>query len=294
MGEKLKMKNVNVFDFNNLAIRTFFAKDVEATSEEPNYNLWKYLIINSIYLSLFKNDSKEIIIAVDSPISWRKLHWSRYKESRKKKRDTSPANWDRLHKELNILRDEIKEFLPFKIISSEYSEADDIIAIITKNRKNRYTIVSTDEDFLQLCSDDIKIYNPLKQKFIECKDPEMFVIKKSLMGQPKDDIFNIKTPIDWPAGKRKPGFGIKSAEKVINEGYQEWLKKNKLEERFKFNKILIDFNSIPISVKNKILKRYDSYELPNPDKIYSFFKRYKFKSLLDDFTNVENNLLELY
>jgi len=291
------MKNVNIFDFNNLVIRTFFAKDViDSKSDDgiPNYQLWKYYIINSIYMSLSKDHVDEIILAVDDRISWRKLYWDRYKESRKKKRDVSGVDWDRLHHEMNNLKDEITEHLPFKVILSSYAEADDVIAIISKFRENQYTIVSNDEDYLQLISDRIKIYNPSKQKFAECENPELFLIEKCLTGQAKDDIFNIKTPIDWPSGKRKPGFGKKSAEKVMNKGYKEWLKENDLEKRFEINKTLIDFNKIPNTVKDEILKRYDSYELPNPDNIYAYFKKNKFQTMLDDFTNVENKLLELY
>jgi 5'-3' exonuclease len=291
------MKNVNIFDFNNLAVRVFFSKDVEATSGTPNIQLWKYSVINSIYLSLFKDDINEVILAVDFPKSWRKLYWNRYKESRKPARDKSPVDWNIFHDELNKFRLEIEHHLPFKILSTQYAEADDIIGIICRERQESYTIISTDEDYLQLCSDNVKIYNPNKTEFMECDDPEMFIVTKSLMGQPKDDIFNIKTPLDHPVGQRKPGFGIKSAEKVIKEGYKEWLKKENLEERYRFNRNLIDFSKIPSSIKFNIfniLKKYDNYKMPDPSKIYTFFNKNKFTGFLEEFTKVEGKLLELY
>jgi hypothetical protein len=129
---------------------------------------------------------------------------------------------------------------------------------------------------------------------MECKDPEMFVIKKCLTGQSKDDIFNIKTPLNWPQGKRKPGFGDVSAQKVIEQGYQKWLIENKLEERFKINRILIDFNKIPNTIKTRILNTYNRYKLADPSNMYAFFDKNKMLSFLEDFSTVESKLLQLY
>lgn len=119
------------------------------------------------------------------------------------------------------------------------------------------------------------------------------------MGQSKDDIFNVKTPNDWghtkeSEGKRKPGFGPKSVEKVMKGDYKEWLKENKLEENFHRNKVLMDFRYIPKTLKSRVLKVYDEYIFPPPGNIYQFFKKHGMRKFLDDFTNVENKLMELY
>ena len=105
----------NVFDFNNLCVRHYFVKDVEAETDHPNIQLWRYRIIESVYNSLFKeNDVNEIILAVDAKKSWRKLYWSRYKESREGKRDAAKIDWNLFHKEYESLCDDIQENLPFK------------------------------------------------------------------------------------------------------------------------------------------------------------------------------------
>jgi hypothetical protein len=84
-----------MFDFNNLAVRCYFNKEIDAESGFPNIKLWKYFVIDSIYKSLFKDhDINEVILAVDDRVSWRKLFCSRYKETRKKKRDVSKIEWN--------------------------------------------------------------------------------------------------------------------------------------------------------------------------------------------------------
>lgn len=284
----------NLFDLNNLAVRTFCSKEIEFDTETPNIQLWKYFIIDSIYKSLFKEDVGEIILAIDDRKSWRKLFWDRYKESRKGKREASKINWDVFHHEYKKFTDEIQDHLPFKVLLVENAEADDIIGIIANKDNREYTIISNDEDYLQLVSDRVKLYNPNKSQFMECANTEEFIIKKSLTGQPKDDIFNIKTPLDWPLGKRKPGFGDVSAKKVMDYGYEKWLLENNLVERFHINRTLIDFKLIPCVIKNRILNEYNNYKLAPPDKIYNFFYNNKFTGYLEDFSTVESKLLQLY
>lgn len=283
-----------LFDLNNLAIRTFFSKDVNANSPQPEYQLWKYLTLNSIYTSMFHiEDVSEIILAVDSPTSWRKLYFPRYKEDRADKRDKSPTDWNRFFQVFDDYQNEIKSFLPFKVIKVKNAEADDIIGVLVSSNKKNYIIISNDEDYTQCLRENVRVYNPQKKEYIS-GDPEEFIIKKSLLGQPKDCIFNIRTPVDHPIGKRKPAFGEKALEKVMKEGWQQWLEKNSLTERFEINRNLIDFNRIPKTIRARIIDEYSSYKLPDPSNFYTFFKKQGFTSFLEEFDKVESLLLKLY
>jgi len=289
------MKTTVLIDFNNLAIRHFLTKDVAGFTSNPDLSLWRYTTFNSIYTMLMKfKKVKEVVVAIDDRVSWRKLYFKRYKESRKKKRDTSTINWPLLYAELNDLATQIFHDIPFKVLKVRNAEADDIIGIICLDGKDKYIVVSNDEDYLQLYSNKTRIYNPSKQDFVVCNNTERFLNEKCLIGQPKDDIFNIKTPLDWPVGKRKPGFGIKSAEKVLEAGLDEWLEQNNLKKRFHINRNLIDFKRIPEVVKNRVLKRYHEYTYPDPKNIYHFFKRNRFRGFLEEINQVENRLLQLY
>jgi hypothetical protein len=294
------MKDVIIFDFNNLAVRTFFVKDVGATSSNVAYNLWRYMLFDAIYKSLFRIEkATELVLAIDDRLSWRKLYFKRYKESRKPKRDKSDVNWPDFFRAMENFVSDIKEYIPFKVLEVQNAEADDIIGVICNEGKDNYTVVSTDEDFLQLCKKNVRIYNPMKKEEMVCEDTEEFIVRKSLTGQSKDDIFNIKTPLDWgqtpeTEGKRKPGFGPKSADKVMRAGYKKWLEENGLEERFKVNRVLIDFNYIPKVIKKRVLDAYYGYELPDPAGFYNFCKLYRFKGYTDEFTKFENTLMRMY
>ena len=73
------MKNINIFDFNNLAIRIFFLKMIGAQSSQPDYQLWKSLVFSNIVKSLDRNPlANEILLAVDNRHSWRRQYWDGY------------------------------------------------------------------------------------------------------------------------------------------------------------------------------------------------------------------------
>lgn len=294
-------KTVLLFDFNNLATRTFFVKDVGAHTTHPEFPLWRYMTFDAIYKALFRVEGvSEIVVACDDRLSWRKLYFERYKESRKGKRDTSGVDWNLFYSNLNSFIKAIKENIPFKVLQVKNAEADDIIGILALHGEDFYYIISNDEDYLQLSDqNNVIIYNPNQAKEVSVPDAEEFIVKKSLMGQPKDDIFNVITPLDYglteeTEGKRKPGFGPAKCEKVLKEGYEFWLKRNGLEERFKINRNLIDFKKIPQTIQNRIWKAYNDYEYPEPEKIYPFCKKMGFREYIDEFTKFENMLLRLY
>jgi len=306
MGESDK---VVIFDFNNLVFRNFFINEVFPHTEKPDFMLWRYNIINSIYQSLWKESNiTEVVVAVDDKNSWRKSYFPRYKESRKKQRDKSDVDWDLLFSNINGLVSDIKHYLPFKIIKIKSAEADDIIAVIANNLKEDVVIISNDEDYLQLSSNRIKLYNPQKKEYVKCDDTKMFLLEKIMMGQKKDDIFNIITPDDWgrtekTEGKNKPGFGPAALKKVLDIGIDKWFEKKHINKaygeidvkrHYKRNQVLIDFNKIPRTIINRILDQYNDYFFPPPSNMYQFFKKHEMRYFLENFTQVEAKLMELY
>lgn len=274
-------------------IRVAFALDINLNSESPNYNLWKYLVLENIYnVTKHVNNVKEIVMAMDGPNSWRKLVFPPYKETRKDSRKKSDIDWDEFYKILNSYQQELKENVPIKVIKLNKVEADDIIAtIVNKSNFDEYHIVSTDLDFTQLIRDNVRVYNPNKKEYMK-SNPD-FVLESCFTGQSKDNIYNIKTPIDYPIDKRKPGFGKKSFEKIKNN-WREWLKENELEKRFEINKKLIDFNEIPQVILDRIMKEYNEYDLPEIKKLYPFFDGYGWTYFIENYKYVEQKFLEMY
>ena len=94
------------------------------------------------------------------------------------------------------------EQLPLTLISIDGTEADDVIAYISKQLlvKSKIFIMSTDKDFLQLIDDRIFVWSPTKkieynrQKIFDEFGifPENFLTYKILCGDKSDNIDGIR------------------------------------------------------------------------------------------------------
>ena len=306
-----------MFDFENLALRCFYGnKDVNPKSESPNYDFWEYLVFNSIYRMLYKERVNEVILALDRE-SWRKIVYPPYKANRKKKKEESEVNWELYQQKKNEFLDKIRENLPFKVISVNRAEADDIIgALILNDKLNNPIIVSMDCDYLQL-SHQTRIYHPLQKEFISIANTEQFLFYASVLGQKKDNILNVKTPWDWPESKKKPAFGEKGLEKLINNNELDEFLDTPIKYDFKYeneegkevdyvqiieprkmleiNRKVMDLKFTPKSMVDKTIEIYDNYKiLSEPGSLYSFFQKMSWNEVLDNYTQVESKLLELY
>ena len=186
-----------------------------------------------------------------------------------------------------------KSVLAFNLPSIELInyEADDLIATYVEqilSEGARATIVSSDKDLMQLYKKKVRIYDPVKNKFINEDDinakfgvkPEKIVDVQALAGDSTDNVPGV------------PGIGVKTAAELINQyGNLENLlknankiKQNKRRETLTLNKdkaiiskkLVVLKNNVP--VKNKI----DEFELKKIDKkkLYNFLREMEFNRLL--------------
>ena len=170
-------------------------------------------------------------------------------------------------------------------------EADDLIAtyvdqILKKGAK--VTIVSSDKDLMQLYKKGVRIFDPMKNKFIKDDD----VIKKfgveaskvidvqSLAGDSSDNVPGV------------PGIGVKTAAELINKyGTLEKLlestheiKQNKRRETLieNKNKALISKKLVTLDHKSPVDRELSEFKLKNidKDKLYKFLREMEFNRLL--------------
>ena len=170
-------------------------------------------------------------------------------------------------------------------------EADDLIATYTEQiieKEAKVTIVSSDKDLMQLYKKNVRIYDPMKNKFINSEDinnkfgvdANKVVDVQSLAGDSSDNVPGV------------PGIGIKTAAELINQfGNLEKLlenakkiKQNKRRETLIENKdkaviskklVTLEKN---VPVKNKI----EEFKLKDIDKnkLCSYLREMEFNRLL--------------
>ena len=186
-----------------------------------------------------------------------------------------------------------KSVLAFNLPSLELInyEADDLIATyVDKILKEggEVTIVSSDKDLMQLYKKGVRIYDPMKNKFINEEDVKKkfgvdsskVIDVQSLAGDSSDNVPGV------------PGIGIKTAAELINQyGTLEKLlvsakeiKQNKRRETLIENKdkaliskkLVTLKNDAPIKTKLSELKLKDI----DKDKLYKFLREMEFNRLL--------------
>lgn len=138
-------------------------------------------------------------------ITNRKNLYADYKGNRKLKRITNWSSFDSLEEESasvsqQMLRliDYLKQ-LPINISVVDKLEADDIIGYLAP-KFDQSIIMSADQDFLQLCNDNVQVYSPIKKKFYGPKEvfdeyglwPQNFINYKILMGDTSDNLPGVK------------------------------------------------------------------------------------------------------
>ena len=186
-----------------------------------------------------------------------------------------------------------KSVLAFNLPSVELInyEADDLIAtyvdkILTIGAK--VTIVSSDKDLMQLYKKDVRIFDPMKNKFISDVDvknkfgvgPDKVIDVQALAGDSSDNVPGV------------PGIGVKTAAELINKyGNLETLlksakeiKQNKRRETLIENKdkALISKKLVTLKHDAPIDKDLSEFRLKeiDKDKLYKFLREMEFNRLL--------------
>lgn len=227
--------NTLLVDVSHHSMRLVSICKREETAEE-GYTLWRYYFINGIinFIEQFKAD--EVVLAIDSKHNWRKKVFPWYKGHRKllrekidaKATDEETKDWfmfDEYYKQLEMLISEIKTVMPFKIIEVDTAEGDDIIGVLCSNLKNNITVVANDNDFVQLLKfPNVKIYNPIQKKFMECEDPKKALLMKICRGDDGDFVPSINDKhtfkpefIEFCINEKKLAQNQASVEVILND-----------------------------------------------------------------------------
>jgi 5'-3' exonuclease len=222
-----------------------------------------------------------MVIACDSSNVWRRQKFPNYKAGRKANRAKSEHDWEFIFDVLAKIKQEIKDFLPYKVIAVESAEADDIIATLCKRTNEKVLILSGDKDFIQLHNDRIKQYNPVLNKFVgKGEDPIIYIREHILKGDRSDGIPNVLSDDNvFIEGRRQKPLSKKKINNWINEVIPTFTEEE--EKNYNRNQQLIDLNYIPQWIEDKINNEFLNVKVATRDKILGYFINKKLKTLIE-------------
>ena len=186
---------------------------------------------------------------------WRNEHFPEYKENRKT---------DDLFLGGPFFKIAYSELFPnhpdiIDVLSHHRLEADDCIAvavkhILEKDATAQIYIITSDMDYLQLENERTHIYTLKYKKLSDSKtaydNAEKNLFCKIVTGDKSDNI---------PGVFKK--CGIKTVEKLFSDPdmFVKRLNQENANETYKRNKLLIDFNSIPLEYSNELKRSFNHF-----------------------------------
>ena len=267
----------------------------QAGNNEVDEDLVRHLVLNNIryYRSRFKEKFGELVICCDSRHYWRRDYFPQYKASRKKDRAASGLDWNIIFTNLNQVRDEIKEHFPYKVIEVYGAEADDIIAVLTRERNDDVTIIiSSDKDFIQLHNNIIEQYSPVTKKLINGKDPVNYLREHIIRGDRSDGVPNILSSDDtFTEGKRQKPLRKTVVGELVDmmtamdpEMLHTLAKcpRDTWIRNWQRNETLIDLTKIPTSLVHEILVEFDEVKVGDRSNLFNYFVEKRLNNLVEN------------
>jgi len=276
---------VVIIDYNGIAISSIITQKLDI-----NEDLIRHVILNTIrmYNKKFRDEYGQVVIACDSR-TWRRDYFPNYKFKRREGREESTMDWEEIFRIINGVTDDIRENFPYKVISVEGAEADDIIGTLTLEtqefgKHEPVMIVSADKDFVQLHKfSNVRQYSPLLKKFVTESNPRTHLIEHIFKGDSGDGIPNVLSPDNTfadgirqsPVTKKKIEHWIEhidNLESVMDaDTYRNYMR----------NKKLIDLTETPDPVKQKIINTYEEQKPAHKTRVLNYLIKKRCKMLIE-------------
>ena len=240
-------------------------------------------VLNTLrmYRTKFVAEFGELILCCDDRKTWRKEIFPNYKASRKKTRAATSIDWDNLYECLNVLKEELTEWFPYKLVQVEKAEADDIIAILVGLLNERTLILSSDKDFVQLHGFNVRQYSPMQKKFVE-GDAKWNLHEKIIKGDVGDGVPNIMSDdnVFIDEGRRQKPI----TKKKVDAWYEldpDMYCSSEMLRNYNRNKQLVDLGEVPESIRINITKQFESVAVGDRKRLLTYFINHRLKNLTE-------------
>lgn len=266
-----------LIDYSGIAISNIFAQKVTVSED-----MVRHMILNSLrmYNLKYRKEYGTMVLACDGG-SWRKQIYPQYKANRKTSRDASGLDWQEFFRILGMVRDEVKEHLPYKVVHIQGIEADDIIGALTEKTQNfgenePVMIISADKDFIQLQQySNVRQFSPMTKAFVKEKDATQYLFEHIIRGDSGDGIPNVLSPDNTFVDKirQKPISAKKIEQWGASRNALDKVMDESTYRNFQRNQALIDLSKVPQDKKALIINTFESVK-PNSNTLnYLISKR---------------------
>ncbi len=270
-----------LIDYNQIALSNII---VQKLNDE---DLIRHMILNSIrmYNKKYRNDYGQMVICADGMNTWRKNFFPQYKAHRKKGREESSMDWNEIFRVLNLVREEIKQNLPYKVIHLEGCEADDVIGSLVHHTQEfgnfePIMIISSDKDFIQLQKfSNVKQFSPIQKKVVADKHPRKYLFEHICRGDKGDGIPNILSPDNCFVDEiRQSPLKQNLIDTWIDD---DSIMPEEIKRNYQRNRKLIDLGEIPEDIYNNIINTFNSQKPAMKMKVLNYLIKKRCSNLIE-------------
>ena len=276
--------DMNQVTLSNLMVQLGGSKNVE-----PDFV--RHMVLNSLrsYRSKFQGEFGELVLCYDNKTNWRREYFPNYKHSRRKGRKESKLDWNNIFDTLHMIKSELTEFFPYKVLEVENAEADDIIASVVfhdaSEPKNyeKVLILSSDKDFIQLQRYNfVSQYSPMQKKFVNGIDPTTYIKEHILKGDRGDGVPNFLSPDNTFVDElRQRPMSKRKLEAWIDLEPSDYCNEEMMRNYHR-NRTLIDLSYIPDNIKEKCTQTFLDAPEGSRKHLLNYFIKKKLKSLMEN------------
>ena len=252
-------------------------------------DLVRHMILNTIRSLKVKFGAEygELVICADDRKYWRREYFPPYKGNRKADREKSSIDWHALFDMLNVIKQEIKDTFPYRVVQVEGAEADDVIGSICMkygqllNSNEKILILSGDKDFVQLqVYGNVTQYDPVRKKSLAAADPSKFLEHLILSGDRGDGVPNVLSPDNCIIeGLRQKPLRETKIEELLKADFTTL--PEEIQRNWTRNRMLIDLRAIPQAIQANVLQEYASQAGKPREKMFNYFINHKMKMLME-------------
>ena len=273
-----------LIDMNQISVASLMMH-LHMNRGELEEDMVRHMILNSVrmYRTIFNEDYGEMVLAYDSKSYWRRDFFPQYKSNRRKNREEDIKDWDSIFEVLNQIKNEIKEFLPYKVVETYGAEADDVIATLCKHyQSEKIMIVSGDKDFIQLQKyDNVSQYSPVTKKLVNGVDPNVYIKEHVLKGDKSDGVPNVLSPDHTFTDElRQRPLTSKKMHDILATEIDDL--NDELKRNYQRNFKLINLDNIPEKLELDILDDFKGASCGNRSKLLNYFIEKRLTSLTEN------------
>lgn len=291
-----------IVDFSQIMISTLFATLGGHNDVEIEENLLRHMVLNTLRANLVKfkeyhgPGTSGVVIACDGRNYWRKEVFPYYKANRKDSRKKSEIDWDAVFTSLNNIKLELKTYFPYRVISVDRAEADDIIGVLVREygtvmaNGEPLLILSGDKDFVQLHSyGNVKQYSPTKKQYIRTNNADDALREQIIRGDSSDGIPNFLSDGDTfvTSKRQKPIMSKKVKEWLKVDSYWDICETPEQRENWTRNSQLINLLHTPEDIVIETMKQFEEQAGKPTNNIFNYFIKKRLRNLMSsiqDFT----------